>query len=153
MGGEQLSLFKFFGEQGDLHGGRLFWSKNLPVPFRGAFAPTLTQNELESEVDVQYDYHSEFFDLLDPEQKVKFDWVMDRIVNGLFTHHFVCRNVDHEKGRVTVYIEWSQKYAQLSPQARAARNQGHVISPGSSGLQSPAWQAGLAGQQHPSTGF
>jgi hypothetical protein len=148
-----VSLFKYFGEQGDLHGGRLFWSRNLPVPFRGSHAPTLTNEELESQVDVQYDYRSEFFDFSKEDQKAKYDWVMDRIVNGLFTHHFIDRHVDHEKGVVTVYIEWSQRYAQLSPQAKAARSQGHVLSAGSGGLQSPAWNAGLAGQQSPSSGI
>jgi hypothetical protein len=87
------------------------------------------------------------------DQKQKYDWVMDRVVNGMFVHHFIDRHVDHASGKVTVYIEWSQRYAQLSPQARAARSQGHVLSPGTGGLQSPAWQAGLAGQQHPSTGI
>jgi hypothetical protein len=148
-----VSLFKFFGEQGDLHGGRLFWSRNLPVPFKGTHAPTLTQQELEADVAIQFEYRSEFFDLSSAEQKQKYDWVMDRVVNGMFVHHFIDRHVNHANGKVTVYIEWSQRYAQLSPQARLARSQCHVIPTSSSGLQSPGWDAGLAGQQHPSVGI
>ncbi len=148
------SLFKFFGEQHDDHEGKLFWSKNLPVPFRGPFAPTLTQQELESQVEVQYDFHKKFFDLTNEDDAKHYGWVMDRIVNGLFVHHVIDRHVDHAAGRVTVYIEWSQRYAQLDPKAKAARSHGYVFPTNpNAGLHSPGWKSGLAGLQDPSVGI
>lgn len=123
------------------------------LPFRGQYAPTLTQEELESKVNVQYDYHSEFFDLSVPEQAERHQWIMDRVVNRLFIHHFIDRHVDHAKGRVTVYIEWSQQYAQLSPRAKDARSGvSYELPPPNQGSIIPLGQMGLAGMQDPSSG-
>ena len=108
-----MSILKYFGEQGQDHGGPLHWGSALNgLPFRGPGAPTLRQEELDQgAVQIAKDFHAEFFDLTNPEQSKRYHWVMDRIVNGLFVPHInPLRNVDHTTGRVTVYIEWSQRY-------------------------------------------
>lgn len=151
-----MGMLKYFGEQGDNHGGPLFWSNTLNgLPFRGPNAPTLRQEDLDKgAVQVVKDFHGEFFDLTDVEQNKRYHWVMDRLVNGSFCHHFIDRHVDHAAGKVTVYIEWSQRYGQLSPQAQGVSgSQSHAMPVDNSGLQSPAWANGLAGMQSPSSGM
>jgi hypothetical protein len=125
----------------------------LSAPFRGSLAPLLKQDEIDNNVDVQLEFHSKFFDLSIEEQKREYDWVMDRIVNGLFVHHKIDQKVNHETGRVTTYIEWSQRYAQLSPQFQATMEPGHVFSNSSTGVSHSEWSTVLAGQQHPSVGI
>jgi hypothetical protein len=123
------SLFKHFGEQGNEHGGRLFWSGSLGnVPFRGAHAPTLTEDELQTQVGLSYDFNCDIFDLSDKDQRARYRWVMDRIVNRWFVLHKVERALVAAEKTVIVYLEWSQRYGELSPSARAARSQGYVYS-------------------------
>jgi hypothetical protein len=142
-----MSLMKHFGEQGDAHQGNLFWSQALNgLPFRGGNAPILNQQELDTQVSVNFDFHSEFFDISQPEAHDKFNWVMDRIVNKWFCLHYIERKVVAESKTTLIYLEWSQRYGELSPAARAARSQGYVFpntSPTSfnlplAGLQDPA---------------
>jgi hypothetical protein len=123
-----VSLLKHFGEQGDEHGGRLFWSSNLPggIPFRGNTAPTLTRDEIETSVDVQWDFYCQEFDVAKPEDREKYRWVMERAVNGWFYVHHVERWRDRKGGARLIYVEWSQRYGQLSPQAQAARSYGYA---------------------------
>src|SRR3990172_6415965 len=100
-----MSLLKHFGEQGNEHNGRLFWSNALGnVPFRGPHAPTLTQDEIETQVGVNFDFHSEIFDLADPEQHKRFDWIMDRIINRWFCVHHVDRRILEIDGKIAAFI-------------------------------------------------
>lgn len=123
-----MSLLKHFGEQGDEHGGKLFWSSNLPngIPFRGNAAPTLTRDEIETSVDVQWDFFCQEFDMANPDDLAKYRWVMERAVNGWFYVHFVDRWRDEGTRSRVIYLEWSQRYGQLTPQALASRSYGHA---------------------------
>jgi hypothetical protein len=111
-----MSLYRFFGEQGGEHNGRLFWSEALGgLPYRGPMAPNLTRDELETLVEVHHDYHVEEFDLKDQEQKAAYIKVMTRVVNGWYVLH---KNL--EPTPTTRVLEWSQRYGELSPAVRAA---------------------------------
>lgn len=145
------SLFKYFGEQhAGQDGQKLFWQGGLSAPFRGPYAPTLTQEELDTKVEVQMDFHQQFFNLAIEKDATEYAWIMDRIVNGLFKLHYIDRHVDHVAGKATVQLEWSQCYAQLSPRAKDARSTHAPISiPGTPTV--PA--ASLAGLQDPSAGI
>jgi len=144
-----MSLLKHFGEQDPQdHGGRLFWSQALGgVPFRGPFAPTLSQEEVETQVGMTFDFKQEVFDLNDPDQKKRYAWVMDRIVNKWFVLHHIERALVPAEKTAIVYLEWSQRYGELNPAARAARSQGYVlpIQPSQSAIIAPP----LAGLQSP----
>ena len=123
-----MSLFKHFGEQGDEHRGNLFWSNALNgIPFRGPYAPTLNQEEIETQVNVTFDFKSDFFDMTKEVQLKKYQWVMDRIVNRWFMLHHVERHFLPAEKTVIVYLEWSQRYGELNPAARAARSQGYAL--------------------------
>jgi hypothetical protein len=116
-----MSLFKHFGEQGDEHGGRLYWSEALGgLPYRGPFAPTLTRDELERDVEVTWDFRNELFDLSVPEQAEKYRYVMDRSANKWFYIHVVERHWIESEKKYIIYVEWSQRYGELSPTAKAA---------------------------------
>ena len=123
-----MSLWKHFGEQGnDQHGGQLFWSEALQgIPFRGNYAPLLTRDELERDVHIQSDFRFKHFKLWENEDAEYYQWVMDRAVNGWFVvykreWHWVEQHQSH-----VVYVEWSQRYGELSPVAKAsARSRAH----------------------------
>lgn len=144
-----MSLLKYFGEQDEQHGGRL-WYGTLPrglPPFRGGQAPLLNREELDNRLTTECDFHAEFFDLSIPEQNRRYHWVMDRVINGFFQHHCIERHVAHADQKVTVYLEWSQRYARLAPEGGAPRsvpNHGNSHSDGA---------AVLAGFQDFAAGF
>ena len=111
-----MSLFKFFGEQGEGHGGRLFWSVALGgLPFRGPQAPLLTRDEVEQLVEIHHDYHVQEFDLRDEEQRRHYIRVMERVVNGWYVLH-----KSMEPSPMTRILEWTQRYGELAPGAKAA---------------------------------
>lgn len=147
-----MSLLKHFGEQGNNeHGGRLFWSQAFNgLPFRGSYAPTLSQEEVETQVGTTFDFKSDVFDLTDKEQKQRYLWVMDRIVNQWFILHHIERRLIPDEKRAIVFLEWSQRYGELNPSARAARSQGYVlpINPNTPKFSVPT----LAGLQDPRDG-
>jgi hypothetical protein len=60
-------------------------------------------------------------------QLKKYQWVMDRIVNRWFMLHHVERHFLPAEKTVIVYLEWSQRYGELNPAARAARSQGYAL--------------------------
>lgn len=144
-----MSLLKHFGEQNsEEHGGRLFWSQSLGgIPFRGPYAPTLSQDEVETQVEMAFDFKSDVFDLSDVEQKKRYIGVMDRIVNRWYVLHHIERQLIPAEKKAIVYLEWSQRYGELNPAARAARSQGYVlpIQPSHSAIITTP----LAGLQNP----
>ena len=148
-----MSLLKHFGEQGsDEHGGRLFWSQALDgLPFRGPFAPTLSQEEVETQVGVTFDFKSDVFDLSDEAQRKRYVGIMDRIVNRWYVLHHIERQLIPAEKKAIVYLEWSQRYGELNPAARAARSQGYVL-PIQQPEKSAIFPIPLAGLQNPSNG-
>ena len=143
-----MGLLKHFGEQGEEHGGRLFWSSHLPggVPFRGSSAPTLSRDEIETSVEVQWDFYCQEFNLSAEEDREKYRWVMERAVNGWFYVHYVHRARDRKTRARLFYVEWSQRYGQLTPQALAARSYGNASQ---SDPFAYVQRAPLAGNQGP----
>lgn len=140
-----MGLMKYFGEQGDQHNGRLFWSSALDgLPFRGNAAPVLTQEEFDTSLETHYDFHSKEFDLTDPEQQKEYVEVMDRICNGLYVEYYKAIKEDQATGRVRyAYLEWLQQYKQLSPSApreaiASATYTPRSLGPGTLAGQQPA---------------
>ncbi len=104
---------KYYGEQGDAHGGQLHWPGVNGIPFRGSMVPNLKRRELEQLPVVGQGCH-DTFDLSDPKQSAVYAWVRDRIRNGLFTQDLVMHQWHPTKpGVMIVYIEWTQLYIQL----------------------------------------
>ena len=124
------SFFKHINEQDEnSHGGKLYWGGGIAggnVPFRGAYAPTLTKEELENQVSVVKDFHCDLFELSNPEHMQRYQNVMDRVVGGWYHIIYIDRKLVAEQKTAIVYIEWVQRYGELSPAARASRKQGNV---------------------------
>lgn len=116
-----MSLFKYFGvpgtDQGDNHGGRLFWSSHLEAPYRGRNAPMLTRDEYDH-LEVNFDAKVATFDMSDAEQQTAYREILDRAANGWYVIHHTERNWDRERNCMMIYVEWLQKYTDLPPHVR-----------------------------------
>lgn len=113
-----MSVLKYINEQDqDSHGQRLYWPGYYGLPVRGHNAPTLTQEEFETQIEVDHDFHSGEFDLSVPEQKKQYDAIMDRVVNNWYVLYYRDPPKRLEDGKRVVYIEWSQRYGSIKPNA------------------------------------
>lgn len=112
-----MSVMKYVGEQSADHSGQLFWPGAMGLPVRSRGAPTLTQAEYD-DVEVTHDFHSEDFDLSNEEQRARYVGIMDRIVNGWYVLVYRTEPTRLPDGRLVVYVEWSQRYGVVGPQAQ-----------------------------------
>jgi hypothetical protein len=110
------SMHKYFRDQGGSgtdHRGQLLWpgtADGFPVRTDGPI-PDLRQAEYE-DLPLALDFHSGEFCLWKPEDKARFDAVMDRIVNGWFMQH---RRIDKESpDGLKVHLEWVQIYGETA---------------------------------------
>jgi len=112
-----MSLFRYFGEQGQEHKGTLFWSEANPghYPLRSPIAPLLTREELMELTQISGDYYVEEFDLTNEQQKQRYCEIMTRAYNGWYAVIYV------ERQGTQRIVEWVQRYNELSPQA------GHIM--------------------------
>ena len=119
----QPATSKYFGEQDARHEGQLHWPGVNGLPFRGEAIPNLKQRELADMPVVAHACH-QVFDLSDGAQAKVFQWVRDRVRNGLFTLDWIERHWDDENKRMFVYVEWSQLYVQLPPKTMGSIGNG-----------------------------
>lgn len=99
---------KFKGEQDPRHGGVLSWPGIEGIPFRG---PVVDLKEEErNRLVLVNDFKCQTFDLSQPEDKEYYNWVMDRICNGLFKCLYINRMWSNEHKTMLVYVEWVQSY-------------------------------------------
>lgn len=110
--GSMLKYFQDHGGTGTDHGGKLHWPGTVDgFPFRGDHIPDLKGDEIAS-IPLALDYRSKAFRLWVPEEKVEYDGIMDRIVNGWFMqHHRVEKWIDAHCG-LYVWLEWVQIYGE-----------------------------------------
>ena len=98
----------------------MFWSEALGgLPYRGTHAPIMKQEDLEN-IEVAWDWKFDTFDLSIQEHQDRYQYVMDRAVNKWFYIHHIERHWLPETKTMIVYVEWSQRYGELSPTAKAA---------------------------------
>jgi hypothetical protein len=114
---------KYYGEQDERHGGPLHWPGINGIPFRGDAAPTLKRAELNNLPVVAVACH-QTFNLSDAEHAKVYQWIRDRIRNGLFTMDWIERHWDDQTKIMWVYVEWSQLYTEL-PQGWQNRSLGN----------------------------
>ena len=101
---------KYFGEQDPRHGGILHWPGVQGLPFRGDAVPNLLKRELEK-LPVVATANHKLFDMGAEEDNQLYQWVRERIRNGMFTCDFVERWHD-ANNCMWIYLEWSQLYVQ-----------------------------------------
>jgi hypothetical protein len=110
------SMKKFFADRGGVdsnHDGNLVWPGTADgFPFRGQ-APDFRQDEYQ-DIPLALDYHSQAFKLYEPEEKAKFDDIMDRIVNGWYMQHKRVDRWSDEHCGMIVWLEWVQIYGEAA---------------------------------------
>lgn len=98
---------KYHGEQDDRYDGPLQWPGANGFPFLGETAPNLKQSEIEA-LPVVGRTHERVFDLNDEEDRDHYNWVRDRIRNGLFVQDHIERWREDGKKWPLIYLEWTQ---------------------------------------------
>jgi len=117
---------KYHGEQDDRYDGALQWPGANGFPFQGETAPSLKQKEVEA-LPVVGQAHEHVFDLNKQEDREYYNWVRDRIRNGLFIRDHESRNWPEDKEWPIIYLEWTQCYV-LSPSQPSGGSTGHGSS-------------------------
>lgn len=104
-----IPIQKYHGEQDSRYGGEVFWPgvHGFPALRR---AGMLKKHELES-VPIVGQAHEKIFDLNDEEDRKDYNWVRDRIRNGLFTKDHEDRKWPDDKEWPIIYLEWTQLFA------------------------------------------
>lgn len=109
---QPTSLVKFMSEQSGNGRGDLHWARagEDGAPFRGDITSMLTSEEYEERVVRVHDPHVDVYDIGNPEQRVAYQAVMDRIVNGWASCQWVDRKYCSETNSWIVYIEWVEHF-------------------------------------------
>jgi len=116
---------KYHGEQGERYGGALQWPGANGYPFLGDSAPSLKQQEVEALPIVGKAYENSF-DMNDETDREYYNWVRDRIRNGLFIQDHVQRRWDDDKPWPVIYLEWTQCFVMAPKQQQTnAGSNGH----------------------------
>jgi hypothetical protein len=103
---------KYLGEQHERYGGRLQWPGAHGFPFLGDAPPSLKQHEVEALPTCGRAYEK-VFDLNDPADAEYYNWVRDRIRNGLFVQDFKRERWPDDKQCPTIYLEWTQCFTAM----------------------------------------
>jgi len=117
-----VSFRKYHGEQGGAQHGNshLHWPgtmEGFPVAAPPGFVPNLKKEEVE-DLDLRKDFRSQMFELWDPAQKIAFDDISDKLINGWY---FLVKRADiwdEEHKHYRIWLEWYQVYGMLPPAAR-----------------------------------
>ena len=110
---------KYYGEQDPRYGGRLQWPGANGFPFLGDAPSSMRQNELE-DLPVCGMAFEHPFDLNDEQERANYNWVRDRIRNGLFRQDYVERRWPPDKEWPVIYLEWTQCFSSLPTQSPIA---------------------------------
>lgn len=116
-----MSIKKYQNEQSNTQhdGALLYWpgtTDGFPIKSDGGVVPDLKKEETDN-IDLQFDFKSQMFELWDSTQKREFDEINDRIVNGWYVMHKRVEHWDEDKKHLRVWLEWSQVYGMLPPKA------------------------------------
>lgn len=106
-----MSLAKFSNRH--VHRGkRLHWARAEEdgLPYRGAYAPMMTETEFEERVVKVADPHAETFDLSREEHKLAYLEVLDGVANGWFQCLYVERWHTEANVNGFVRIEWVEYF-------------------------------------------
>ena len=103
---------KYVGEQNPRYGGRLQWPGANGYPFLGDTPPSLKQHEVEA-LPVCGQGYEKVFDLNNEGDREYYNWVRDRIRNGLFVCDYKKERWPDDKEWPIIYLEWTQCFAAL----------------------------------------
>jgi len=118
---------KYHGEQSDRYDGPLQWPGVNGYPFLGDAVPSLKQHEIEA-LPIVGKAYERVFDLNDGEDREYYNWVRDRIRNGLFVRDKEERKWPDDKQWPIIYLEWTQCFVIAPEQSQTAGSNGHGSS-------------------------
>jgi len=118
---------KFAGEQDDRYGGKLQWPGANGMPSMGDAAPSMKQHEIDA-LPVMGATRQRVFDLNDENARTDYNWVRDRIRNGMFVRDYCKRRWPEDKVYPIIYMEWTQCYVQSPKQTGTAGRKEHGSS-------------------------
>lgn len=128
------SLVKYAREKAGSGDQQLFWDRIDAdgYPFRGRYAPMMTETEYEARAVRVADYRNGFFDVTDPVQNKQFQEVMECCANGWFFGVYIERFWNHTSKH---YMEWVEYYMEdgsrtpyLSPGVTEVASSGQHLS-------------------------
>jgi hypothetical protein len=108
---------KYHGEQDDRYGDALQWPGAHGFPYVGEVAPSLKQHEI-NQLPVVGSAYERVFDLNDEQDREAYNWVRDRIRNGLFVCDYIDRQRVDGKLWPIIYLEWTQCYVIAPPRIK-----------------------------------
>lgn len=113
------SLIKYYDKQENCRG-NLYWGRanDDGAPFRGKKAPLLRDNEFEKQAERVEDGHVEIFDLSDPEQKKRYEEILDAAINQWYTIYFRDWKYSEKRDTWLVLVEWSEAYMEIPDKQR-----------------------------------
>jgi hypothetical protein len=109
-----MSVMKFVNEQGPEHGGNLVWPGINGIPVRGTRAPLLRDEEIDTDYELQGDFHCQEFNMSDVEDRKQYMRIMDRVAAAWYIRVRDLPWRDPATGRLYIYLEWVQKYNALN---------------------------------------
>jgi len=124
MQNQYTASHKYEGEQDDRYGSELHWPGAQGFPFIGEVAPSLKQHEIEALPPVGQ-VHERLFDLNVEADRDYYNWVRDRIRNGLFVQDHIDRQRPDSKQWPVIYLEWTQMCVMATPKQAAAGRTEH----------------------------
>lgn len=121
------STHKYHGDQNERYDGPLQWPGANGFPFLGDVAPSLKQHEVEA-LPILGRAHERVFDLDEEDDREYYNWVRDRIRNGLFVQDKMERKWPDDKRWPVIYLEWTQCFVMAPQQQQTAGSNGHGSS-------------------------
>lgn len=112
---------------------KLFWNRAEQdgLPFRGAYAPSMPEEEYEARVVRVADARNAFFDTLDATQNKLYLDVIECVANGWFRLIHLER---FWKGSTQHYVEWLEYYMEDGSRTPFSRNNVMELSGGQQDL-------------------
>jgi len=95
--------------------GNEYWDRSHidGIPFRGHHAPVLREAEYEALAERVYDAKVDTFDMSDPEQRERYQTILDRAANKWYRVLACDRQFVESKLSWLVYLEWVEPYMEI----------------------------------------
>jgi hypothetical protein len=106
------SLVKFSNRKDGNGRGNVYWNRSEidGLPFRGASAPLLKEEEYADRVVRVNDFKNATFDTSNPEQNAEYCRVMDSVANSWFNLIHIDRHRKPDDNGYLIYMEWVEPF-------------------------------------------
>lgn len=117
-----MSLFRYYRDQQDADGDKLWWPGGADgFPFRGNSPPQTTRKEFEN-LQLAHKFRCRTFYLAKEEDYKAYMDIRERCANGLYTPVDRDRQWDEDSKDYRVYLEWIESAYETMPPTGAFKN-------------------------------